>query len=387
MATSHHYDRRFGWVYPLFQLLGLALVPLHGQSLGSLYTLTSVIVSSYVLLILCVAVYSLAYPGDLFFLSDATGTFADAIQFEILLVVPLVSLILSLAKRPLQQRIARLMDQLDGQLEANASEPGLLERFNYTMSGDVLTTVIIYNVIPAANEMFIISRISANIIWYRNWLLKVWFLMLIRLGDTLFLVHVQYVRNRYRLLNYELKQTRSQPDAITHRRLVRLKAVQNLLKDLTGDVSDRFGWQLFSVITMLFICTTIDGYWMYASLYHDGNLYKTESFLCGISPFLMFFMLFNVCQHCVDEGELTFYHLHNVLNRPLPPQTIQNFSKQLNNEKVNFSAANFFELKLSGLTTIFASITTYLVIYINFLPKTDTFNDYNKEHNLVNSEM
>uniref|UniRef100_A0AAG5CWH3 Gustatory receptor n=1 Tax=Anopheles atroparvus TaxID=41427 RepID=A0AAG5CWH3_ANOAO len=300
MTTSHH-DRRFGWVYPLFQLLGLALVPLHGQSLASVYTLTSVIVSLYVLLELVTIAYSLVSPSDLFFLSDATGTFADAIQFEIPLVVPLVSLLLSLAKRPLQQRIAKLMDQIDGQLEANASEPGLLERFNHALTGDILGIALVYNVVPAANELFIISRISANRVWYRNWLLKVWFFVLIRLGDTFFLVHVLYLRNRYRCLNYELQQTRSQPDAVLHRRLVLLKATQNLLKDLAGDVSDRFGWQLFGVITMLFICTTIDGYWMYASLYYAGNLYKTESFLCGISPVLMFFTLFNVCQRCVDE--------------------------------------------------------------------------------------
>uniref|UniRef100_A0A182II63 Uncharacterized protein n=1 Tax=Anopheles arabiensis TaxID=7173 RepID=A0A182II63_ANOAR len=212
-----------------------------------------------------------------------------------------------------------------------------------------------------------------------------------QLKNSFFLVHVLYLRNRYRVLNNELQQTAStagraiSPEAI-HRRLVHLKAMQNLLKDLTGEVSDRFGWQLFAVITMLFICTTIDGYWMYASLHYDGNLYKVESFLCGISPVLMFFVLFNTCQKCVDEGEITFYYLHNVLNRVLPQTTItliENFSKQLDNEQINFSAANFFDIRLSSLTMIFGSITSYLVIYINFIPKTDTFNDYNKEHNLV----
>ncbi|XP_053673507.1 putative gustatory receptor 28b [Anopheles nili] len=392
MASQAHvpYDRRFGSVYPLFQLLGFSLVPLKGQALTSLRTLTVVFVSLYISCELVIIAYSLTYPEDLFFLSDAAGTFADAIQFEIPLLVPLGSLLLSLAKRTLQHRIAQLMDRIDGQLQATCSTPGVLERFNHELSRDLLTGMLVYNVIPAANEFFIISRVSANMIWHRNWLMKVWFFILLRLGDSFFLLHVQYLRNRYRCVNYELQRTKGwnvAPEVI-HRRLVRLKAIQNLLKDLAGDVSDRFGWQLFGVITMLFICTTIDGYWMYASLYHKGNLYKIESFLCGISPLMMFFMLFNTCQRCMDEAEKTFYYLHGVLNRMLPRNTIlliENFSKQLHNGRVNFSAANFFELKLSALTTIFASITTYLVIYINFIPKTDTFDEYNKEHNLVNA--
>nr|XP_049464265.1 uncharacterized protein LOC125907231 [Anopheles coluzzii] len=391
--SRHHapYDHRFGSIYPLFQLLGFTPVPLHGQALTSLHTLTIVFVSFYTTGEIIVLSYSLIKPEAVFFLSDATGTFADAIQFVIPLAVPLVTLTLSLLKSSTQKRIALLMDQIDGSIEAHGAAPGCLERFNHQLADDIFSTMFVFNVIPAMSEFFIISRISGNPVWHRNWLLKVWFFILIRLGDSFFLVHVLYLRNRYRVLNNELQQTAStagraiSPEAI-HRRLVHLKAMQNLLKDLTGEVSDRFGWQLFAVITMLFICTTIDGYWMYASLHYDGNLYKVESFLCGISPVLMFFVLFNTCQKCVDEGEITFYYLHSVLNRVLPQTTItliENFSKQLDNEQINFSAANFFDIRLSSLTTIFGSITSYLVIYINFIPKTDTFNDYNKEHNLV----
>ncbi|XP_052864180.1 putative gustatory receptor 39b [Anopheles cruzii] len=397
-STSRpHYDRRFGPVYPMFQLLGCALVPLHGQVLSSLYTLTAVIVSSYIVIELGVIAFSLIEPGTIFFLSDATGTFADAIQFEIPLTVPLVSVVLSIIKLPLQRRIAQLMDSIDERIELT---PGTLDSFNHKLANDILATVLIYNVIPTVNELFIISRISANVVWYRNWWFKIWFFILIRIGDSFFLLHVEYIRNRYAMLNHELQLTGQNemlgsfssnaakvqvPPGEVHHRVVRLKAAQNLLKELTDNVNDRFGWQLFCVIVMLFVCTTIDGYWMYASLYHDGNLYKVESFLCGISPLLMFYMLFSKCQRCLNEGEMTFYHLHNVLCDPLPVRTIdliQRFSKQLNNERVHFSAANFFELNLGALTTIFASITTYLVIYINFIPKTDTFDDYNKAHNL-----
>uniref|UniRef100_A0A182PZ00 Gustatory receptor n=1 Tax=Anopheles epiroticus TaxID=199890 RepID=A0A182PZ00_9DIPT len=392
MARRHaHYDRRFGPVYPLFQLLGFTTVPLHGQALTSLYTLTGVFVSFYTVIEIFTLSYSLIKPEAVFFLSDAAGTFADAIQFVIPLMVPFVSLVLALVKRSTQKQIAQLMDDIDRSIESNGSAPHLLDQFNSQLTDSVLTNMLVYNIIPAVNEFFIISRIPGNPIWHRNWLLKVWFFILIRLGDSFFLVHVLYLRNRYRFINYELQQLASglerdiSPAAI-HRRLAHLKAFQNALKDLTGAVSDRFGWQLFAVITMLFICTTIDGYWMYASLHHDGNLYKVESFLCAISPVLMFFVLFNTCQKCVDEEEMTFYHLHSVQNRMLPHRTIvliESFSKQLHNERVNFSAANFFDLRLSALTTIFGSITSYLVIYINFIPKNDTFDDYNKEHNLV----
>uniref|UniRef100_A0A182MSG3 Gustatory receptor n=1 Tax=Anopheles culicifacies TaxID=139723 RepID=A0A182MSG3_9DIPT len=373
MVERHvHYDRRFGAVYPLFQLLGFSLVPLHGQAPTSLYILTVVFVSLYVACEIIVMVYSLTTPEAVFFLSDATGTFADAIQFVIPLAVPLVSLLLSLGKRTTQKRITVLMDRIDKLFESHGTAPGCLERFNYQLGQAILTTMLVYNVIPAVNEFFIISRISANRIWYRNWYLKVLFFVLIRLGDSFFLLHVHYLRNRYRFLNNELQLTVStkvrnvSADAI-HRRLVHMKVIQNLLKDLTGEVSDRFGWQLFGVITMLFICTTIDGYWMYASLHHDGNLYKVESFLCAISPLLMFFVLFTTCQRCLDEGEMTFYHLHSVYNHALPHKTIvliEGFSKQLHNERINFSAANFFDLRLSALTTLISRMVVILIFQL-----------------------
>uniref|UniRef100_A0A182FZY9 Gustatory receptor n=1 Tax=Anopheles albimanus TaxID=7167 RepID=A0A182FZY9_ANOAL len=392
MVTNKHYDHRFGSIYPLFQLLGYSLVPLRGQVSISLYTLTATIVILYTVLDVIVAVYSLLCPETIFFLSDAAGLFADAIQFEIPLVVALVPVVLSLLKIPLQKRIAQLMDAIDGQLDATGSTPRTLQHFNHRLSSALFATLLIYNVIPATNEMIIISRISANVIWYRNCVLKVWFFILIRLADSFFLLHIEYIRNRYQMLNYELREItpsmRTLAPEMIHQRIVRLKRVHNYLKELNGAVNERFGWQLFGVITMLFICTTIDGYWMYANLHYDSGKYKVESFLCAISPLLMFYMLFSRCQRCINEGQMTFFYLHNAFGCILPTKTmrlIQNFSKQLNNEPVHFSAANFFDLKLGALSTIFASITTYLVIYINFIPKTDTFEDYNKEHNLVST--
>ncbi|ETN67097.1 hypothetical protein AND_001104 [Anopheles darlingi] len=227
------------------------------------------------------------------------------------------------------------MDAIDEQLDATARTPRSLDCFNHRLISGLFGTLLIYNVVPATNEMIIISRISANLVWYRNCLLKVWFYILIRLADSFFLLHIEYIRNRYQMLNYELRVTtpvdllgagkskRTLAPDVIHQRIVQLKRVQNYLKELNGAVNERFGWQLFGVITMLFIGTTIDGYWMYANLHYDSGKYKVESFLCGISPLLMFYMLFSRCQHCINEGQMTFYHLHNVFGYILPTQTME----------------------------------------------------------------
>lgn len=47
----------------------------------------------------------------------------------------------------------------------------------------------------------------------------------------------------------------------------------------------------------------------------------------------------------------------------------ENFSLQILHEPLMFSVSGFFEMDFMFLKTIIASITTYMVIFIQFMPK------------------
>jgi gustatory receptor len=50
---------------------------------------------------------------------------------------------------------------------------------------------------------------------------------------------------------------------------------------------------------------------------------------------------------------------------------IENFSLQILHEPLIFSASGFFQMDFMFLKTMIASITTYMVIFIQFMPKSE----------------
>lgn len=49
--------------------------------------------------------------------------------------------------------------------------------------------------------------------------------------------------------------------------------------------------------------------------------------------------------------------------------TVENFSLQILHEPLMFSVSGFFQMDFMFLKTIVSSITTYMVIFIQFMPK------------------
>lgn len=67
--------------------------------------------------------------------------------------------------------------------------------------------------------------------------------------------------------------------------------------------------------------------------------------------------------------------LHNI-EKDVDDQRIntltENFSLQILHEPLMFSVSGFFQMDFMFLKTIIASITTYMVIFIQFMPKEAT---------------
>lgn len=85
-------------------------------------------------------------------------------------------------------------------------------------------------------------------------------------------------------------------------------------------------------------------------------------------------MVLKSCEFCLEQVRYIGFLLHNI-EKDVDDERInsitENFSLQILHEPLVFSACGFFQLDFMFLKTMIASITTYMVIFIQFMPKTE----------------
>ena len=92
-----------------------------------------------------------------------------------------------------------------------------------------------------------------------------------------------------------------------------------------------------------------------------------------LAPTIMILILvLNACEGCLEQVRYIGFLLHNVeknVNDERISTLTENFSLQILHEPLMFSVSGFFTMDFMFLKTIVASITTYMVIFIQFMPK------------------
>ncbi|CRK88145.1 CLUMA_CG001930, isoform A [Clunio marinus] len=93
--------------------------------------------------------------------------------------------------------------------------------------------------------------------------------------------------------------------------------------------------------------------------------------LCPTMVILL--IVLSSCEKCLDQVRYIGFVLHNI-EKNIDDERIntltENFSLQILHEPLIFTTG-FFDMDFMFLKTIIASITTYMVIFIQFMPKTE----------------
>ncbi|XP_049548384.1 putative gustatory receptor 2a [Anopheles darlingi] len=122
-----------------------------------------------------------------------------------------------------------------------------------------------------------------------------------------------------------------------------------------------------------FIQCTCDLYSMYSLLYLNqfGDIFGY--ILSIIATFTALGIVLAACENCKDQvsqmGQLL--HKRNGDEEDWLAKLIENFSLLLQHTPVYFSLGGFFDMDFVLLKEMVAAITTYMVIFIQFMPKTD----------------
>jgi gustatory receptor len=85
-------------------------------------------------------------------------------------------------------------------------------------------------------------------------------------------------------------------------------------------------------------------------------------------------MVLKACEACLEEVRYIGFYLHDI-EKDIDDEGMnalnENFSLQILHEPFAFSVMGFFQMDFMFLKTFIASITTYMVIFIQFMPKID----------------
>lgn len=88
----------------------------------------------------------------------------------------------------------------------------------------------------------------------------------------------------------------------------------------------------------------------------------------------MLFLIYvlNACEKCLEQVRYIGFLLHNIekdVNDERINTLTENFSLQILHEPLMFSVSGFFCLDFMFGKSLIAAITTYMVIFIQFMPK------------------
>uniref|UniRef100_A0A240SYM3 Gustatory receptor n=1 Tax=Phlebotomus papatasi TaxID=29031 RepID=A0A240SYM3_PHLPP len=225
------------------------------------------------------------------------------------------------------------------------------------------TKFLIYLTATLIIELSIIATIQFDITWTRNWIATFLSLLISRMRHLHLTMFVDLIRSRLHIVRKELKQmvviTKNNhfvlKDELTTKRiesrLVQMKKIYGVLWECHGDVNSCFGWSELAALMQNFIQLTCDLYWIYSVLNRNELRSIPQLVLTLIPTFTAIIIMLHSCEKCLNDVRHIGFWLHNI-------------EKDIHN--------------ISMDTLMVAAITTYMVIFIQFMPKVDEFDSANE---------
>ncbi|XP_070497108.1 putative gustatory receptor 2a [Chironomus tepperi] len=247
-------------------------------------------------------------------------------------------------------------------------------------TGYILMTILL--------ELGVIIRIVDDEDWTYMWCICILSLTISRLRHLQHSLFINVLSCRFRIIKNELedivKLTKLEGNQLIVKnstfydglfdKISSIKKVYNILWESSLLINRCFGFSQLANLLQNFIHLTCLLYSTYSFLYYN-NFEDLLELVFQIVPILsVVIMVLKSCEVCLEEVRYIGFLLHNI-EKDIDDERIntltENFSLQILHEPLIFSVSGFFEMDFMFLKTMIASITTYMVIFIQFMPKTD----------------
>jgi hypothetical protein len=159
-------------------------------------------------------------------------------------------------------------------------------------------------------------------------------------------------------------------------RILKSRKVYNKLYEMCCLINSMYGYMLLQEFTSYTVCTIVDGYNLICVLV---ALYKSETsiippegypslILWNLSNLIRPFLLCLSCQRLNNEFNTTLKSIQTLALRPdlktVVSDQLRQFSNQVRNCKLGFSACGFFDIRLSLSCAVVLTATTQITVLV-----------------------
>ncbi|XP_065365274.1 gustatory receptor 8a-like [Calliphora vicina] len=164
------------------------------------------------------------------------------------------------------------------------------------------------------------------------------------------------------------------------KKLVDKQKTYQMIYEMFEQFQNSFGLSIIAVLSMIFVRILVDSYFAYYSYY--SNWYKYESFLL-LPTFLEIPAFLITSKNCMDVVKLITFNLHSIISQfnntnSIISTQLQNFSLQILHQRICINGIGITRMDGYMLTRVIGSITTYMIFFIQFMPKFKNFQDEKK---------
>uniref|UniRef100_A0A7G3A8X2 Gustatory receptor n=1 Tax=Lutzomyia longipalpis TaxID=7200 RepID=A0A7G3A8X2_LUTLO len=220
--------------------------------------------------------------------------------------------------------------------------------------------------------------------WVATEVISLWAQECVRLNFFTHFIFVEILRMHVELYNEKTKDITSIARKINEKALLSelniLKIRHSLIWKLNRHLNSFFQWaQTLNCLLYFFHITNLT-YWIYNGI----NTGKFENRECSKSFFSGMLVIFTLsvitlinliysCEMLKEATNKTPPLIHEISEQVLNPfdidvhDAVMAISMQIHHEKIFITYGGFFNVDMTLLTTISATITTYLVIFIQFI--------------------
>ncbi|KAM7349524.1 gustatory receptor 8a-like [Cochliomyia hominivorax] len=129
---------------------------------------------------------------------------------------------------------------------------------------------------------------------------------------------------------------------------------------------------LLIILIKSYVKILSDSYWTYWVIYNKYDVYEFVEYSLIVPTALSAFLTLIISKDCMNAAKLIPHSLHSLRHRVENVRLsykIQNFSLQMRHQQIIIDAFGCFTVDCYIVSGIVGSITTYLIFYIEFMPK------------------
>lgn len=223
------------------------------------------------LIILFIGIYVIyLYEDHIFYSENAIGKFTDIIELSAPIFAHMIANFETLFTRKHQKRIWENILQTE-KILTKSFKKNSNQKKNYAFK------FLILNLLSILSEVFILIIIGEDVQWSRLWYARLFSNNVGRIVILQAIFYIDFIRNQISIINFKLEEISKIRNLIytdkiifnekntisLYNKLKVLKKLQSRMWYTTQSLNSRFGWSILAAVINLFICLTVDFYWIY----------------------------------------------------------------------------------------------------------------------------